>query len=380
MANEELNNEEEVVEVQEDTQEEQENESLGKLIKEAAELSRIGAIVNLAYAKAKTVDKAKEGYRKVTSIVDDKIKATVGAVKENSKLYDEIKAKKAELEDKCTRAIDILSDRYDSAIEELLAEKAELENENISLAADSRNLKVDQREAKAQYKKNEKAQKAVDINREIAAKKAEAEKLAREGNLEGAQAALAEYKKLKESQVQETSDGMLEVAGIVSKLKGNREQFKSNKTRIKEIEEQVKKIELAKEETLAKVYDIEEKELVKIDGNASVFKKLAMFASKTVTRVFNKGKAINDEVFEPLKNKIEAKIPEIQETISTKFTETKENAKQSFKEKLDKAMEFGRNVRQGAIDKLKARNDKKRETQKNRQEYLNKRQDNESEK
>lgn len=376
MANEELQNEEEVVE----SQEGKENESLIKLLKEATELSRVGALVNLAYARAKTADKAKEGYHKVASIADAKIKATVGAVKENSKLYDEIKAKKAGLEDYFTKIINAIADKYDIEIENLLAEKAQLENENIALAADSRNLKLDQREAKSQYRKNEKSQKSVDVNREIAAKKAEAEKLAREGNLEGAQAALEEYKKLKGAQVQETADGMLGVAEISSKLKANREKFEANKARIEEIEKQIEKLDLRREELIERACDIEEKELAKIDGKTSVFKKLAMFASKTVTRVFNKGKAINDEVFEPLKNKIEQKVPEIKQSIETKITEIKDNTKQSFKEKLDKAMEFGRGVRQGAIDKLKARNDKKRETQKNRQEYLNKRKEEENEK
>lgn len=380
MANEELNNEEEVVEVQEDIQQDKENESIIKLLKEATELSRVGAIVNLAYAKAKTADKAKEGYNKVASMADAKIKATVGAIKENSKLYDDVKAQKAKLEVQCTRVVDALSNIYDKEIENLLAEKARLENENISLAADSRNLKLDQREAKAQYKKNEKSQKNVEVNREIAAKKAEAEKLAREGNLEGAQAALAEYKKLKESQVQETADGMLGVAEISSKLKANKEQFEANKAKIKEIEEKIKKLDLEKETKIDKVYDIEDKELMKIDQKTSVFKKLAMLASKTVTRVFNKGKAINDEVFAPLKNKIEEKAPEIKGAVETKITEIKNNAKDSFKEKLEKAMDLGRSVRKGAIDKLKARNDKKREVQKSRQEYLNKRQDNENEK
>lgn len=370
MDKEEMQNEVEVVDTPQEEISEQETNSLVSLLKEATELSRISAVVNLAYARAKSVDKVKAGCKELSQTMDEKVKATVGSIKENSKLYDEVKAKKAEVSEYYGSILEQVTNHYDNKIEDLLAEKAKLESENLSLAADNQNLKLDKQEKQTAYKKSEKSQKDSDINKAVALKKAEAEKLAKAGDLEGAQAAIEEYKKLKESLVQETTGGMLEIATISQQIKANREQFSANKNRMQEIEEEISKLENEKETKIDTVCRLEDKALDKIDGKTSIFKKLAMFASKTITRTFNKGKAINDQVFVPIKKKIEVQLPVIEESIGTKITEVKDNAKESFKDKLNKVMEFGRNVRQGAIDKLRARNDKKRENLQNKTQYL----------
>lgn len=350
--------------------EEKQTETLLGLIKEATELSRIAATVNMAYFKAKSVEKVKEGYNEVSTSIDDKIKATVGAIKENSKLYDEIKVKKAEVCQKYGDILEAVSDSYDSKIEELLAKKASLESENMTLAADNQNLRLDKKDKEKEYKKDEKAQKSSDINKIIDAKKAEAESLAKDGDLEGAQAAIEEYKKMKEAQVKETTGGMMEIASISQQIKLNSVQFKKNNQTIKEIDEAIEKLQMEKETKLNTVCKLQDKDLTKIDEKTSIFKKIAMFASKTFTKAFNKGKAINDQVLVPMKNKIEVQLPIIEESVGTKVSSIKETVKTSFKDTLNKAMEFGRNVRQGAISKLKERNDKKRETIQNRDQYL----------
>lgn len=369
MDREEKQNEVEVVDTPQEVSE-QETNSLVSLLKEATELSRISAVVNLAYVRAKSVDKVKAGCKELSQTMDEKVKATVGSIKENSKLYDEVKAKKNEVSEYYGSILEQVTNHYDSKIEDLLAEKAKLESENLSLAADNQNLKLDKQEKQSAYKKSEKSQKDSEVNKAVALKKAEAEKLAKAGDLEGAQAAIEEYKKLKESLVQETTGGMLEIATISQQIKANREQFSANKKRMQEIEEEIAKLENEKETKIDTVCKLEDKALDKIDGKTSIFKKLAMFASKTITRTFNKGKAINDQVFAPMKKKIEVQLPVIEESIGTKITEIKDNAKESFKDKLNKVMEFGRNVRQGAIDKLRARNDKKRENLQNKTQYL----------
>lgn len=370
MDKEEVQNEVEVVDTPQETVEEQETTSLVSLIKEASELSRISAVVNLAYVRAKSVDKVKAGCKELSKTMDEKVKATVGAIKENSKLYDEIKVKKATVSEKYGEVLEAVTNHYDKKIEELLTEKARLESENLAIVADNQNLKLDQKDKQSEYKKSERSQKDSDVNKAILAKKAEAEKLAKSGDLEGAQAAIEEYKKLKDSLVKETTGGVLEIATISQQIKMNKEQFRANQNKIKKIEEAIEKLENDKETKIDTVCKLEDKALDKIDQKTSIFKKLAMFASKTITRTFNKGKAINDQVFEPMKKKIEVQLPVIEESIGTKLSEIKTNAKESFKDKLNKVMEFGRNTKQGAIDKLKARNDKKRETLQNRQQYL----------
>lgn len=350
--------------------EERESDTLLSLIKEATELSRISATVNMAYIKAKSADKVKAGYHEISTAIDDKIKATVGNIKENSKLYDETKEKKANV---CQRYGDILeavSDHYDKRIEDLLAKRASLESQNMSLVADNQNLKLDKKDREKEYKRDEKAQKSDDIAKIISEKKAEAEKLAKSGDLEGAQATIEEYKKLKESQVQETTSGMIEIASIAQQIKLNSAQYKNNKQTIKDIDAEIERLEAEKEKKLDTVCKIQDKELTKIDEKTSVFKKIAMFASNAITKTFNKGKAINNQVLVPMKNKIEVQLPIIEESIGTKISSIKENVKTSFKDKLNRAMEFGRNVREGAISKLRERNDKKRENLQNKAQYL----------
>lgn len=349
---------------------ERETETLLGLIKEATELSRIAASVNMAYIKAKSVEKVSQGYHEMGKAIDEKVTSTVGSIKENSKLYDEIKTKKAEICEKYGFMVEVVTEHYDDSIKALLSKKAMLEAQNMTLAADNQNLKSEKKEKLQEYKKEEKTQKNSDINIVIAQKKAEAEKLARSGDIDAAQTAIEEYKKLKESQVKETTGGMMEIATIAQQIRLNSEQFKQNKQEINDIEQEVAKLELEKEEKIEKVCNIQDKEMTKVDEKTSIFKKIAIFASKAITKTFNKGKAINDQVFIPMKNKIELQLPIIEESIGTKISDTKSKVTESFRDKVNKAIEFGKGVRTGAINKLKQRNDKKRENIIDKNQYL----------
>lgn len=340
------------------------------LIKEATELSRISALVNMAYARAKMAEKAKQGYTELSKAIDSKIKAAFGTIKENSRLYDEIQAKKAEIVEVYKTKIANLEKEREERTLELQAKKIKLENENSSLAADSQNLRLDKREKERKYRDDEKQQGSRETAQQIRAKKAEAERLASEGDLAGAKAAIEEYKRLKSDLVTQTTGGMLDIARISQKVRENKEQFKKNRTEIEKIEREIAQIEREAGESIDIKNVLKDKELAKIDRSTSIFKKAAMLASKTLTRVFNKGKAINDEVIAPMKKRIADKIPEVEQRIGSNLSETKEKGKEFFRDKIEKAIVLGRNVRQGAIDKLKARNQRVNDKLQEKRQYL----------
>ena len=345
--------------------------SLGNLIKEAAELSKASALVNLAYARAKIAEKAKEGYSDLTSTIDAKVTAAVGKIKENSSLYDATKLQKdGILAYYKTMVEEPLTEYYDSQRKILLAKKAELEMQNVSLAADSQNLKQSRMEAKKRYKENERAQNNKGLAQLIADKRSEAERLSSQGDLEGAKKAIDEYKKLKTDLIMQTTDGMMDIALTSQRAKENIEQLRANKEQVKQIDEQLQSLEREAMQKLEEMRINQDKDLMEVKSQNSIFKRISMFMSKNLMRAFNKAKAVETEVVGPMKAKIAAKVPKVEQTIGSKVTEVRSKGKEFFRDKLDKVMQFGRDLREGAIDKLSRRNQSIKQKMSEKQQYL----------
>lgn len=349
-------------EINNDTVRNSKNTELFQLISEFLNLAKTGAVVKLAYTKMKTAQRINQGKEELSETINNKIKASVGSIKENSALYDEVKRQKDATINTYDMRTSVLESVYNKKIERLLAQKVALEAESIALVADSKIKSDEKKKVQKDYKKSVKEEKKSDIQKEITAKKVEAERLAQAGDIEGANKVIAEYNKLNQERLEKTNDGIMEIAKLGKQIQENKEQFDKNQRTIKELEEKIAETQRAKEEHIEYMYSQRDTKLAEINSNQSIFKRIVMFASKGMTRIFNKSKAVREEVLEPIEYDLEEKTAVIEEKIKHPLTTAlASKVTEPFKNIVDKAINLGKSIRKGAIETLREVNDRNAE-------------------
>ncbi len=325
-------------------------DSLASIRREANELSRVSAIVNLAYIRAKISQRAAQRIQDFGRLVDDKIKLTAGTIKGNSKLYDASKAKKAELCMHYKAMLGMVTSEQDRTIGDLLAKRAELESQNVTLAIDSAQLNAKNKRKQEEYEASDKAREDEETAEVIKQKKAETEKLAKSGDIDGATKAIDEYKKMKNDLLLKSTEDMIELAKTAHRVNENREMFKGNRAEIASIKDQIEEAEQAANKAVDKASEQNGTDIVAVDKKASMFNRIARFASNAVTRIFNKRKAISNALAQ-IEQKIQAETIALSGNITTEVGLCG-NSAEPYKDRVYYAIEAGNGVRESAIGRV----------------------------
>lgn len=267
--------------------------------------------------------------------------SVVGKVNESSKEYQLIKEHQGKITAQYEKTMKAISSNYDKKVKALIAEKQQLQDDNVEMKIEQYMLKDAIRSSKRRTKNTAKDMKG-DIKTAQAIRK-DAMKAMKRGDIETYEETIQKAEEIEAKLSERGQYTASKYASRQARYQDNKDKIKANKDRIAEINDQIYKLINERESKIQSAAQTQEKGLKKAD-KMSFRDKISMFLGRFA---INKAKKLNERVFKPA----EERISKIAETVGTGIVdfgkgaidgagELYKSAKIAMKEKSIKATEM----------------------------------------
>lgn len=331
--------------VMEEVFDEKEKQPVSNSDKKAVDIAKalgknlgVASLVFAAYNSKRALETIKNGKDKISQNISDMAEAVVGKVNESSKEYQLIKEHQEKITAQYEKTMKAISSNYDKKVKALIAEKEQLQDDNVEMKTEQYMLKDSLKSSKRRSKSVAKDMK-IDMKTAQAMRKDAMKAMAR-GDIETYEQTMQEAQEVESRLSERGQHTASKHSSRQARFQDNKDKIKANKDRIAEINEQIYELINERETKMQSAVQTQEKGLKKAD-KMSIREKVSMFLGRFA---INKAKRLNERVFKPA----EERISKIAETVGTGIVdfgkgaidgagELYKSAKTAMKEKSIKA-------------------------------------------